>query len=237
MSWSLDNEVRRHDEDRWLASRFAPANVREALVALYALNHEASRCAAVVSNEQLGLIRLAWWRDAAAAACEGRMPDANPILTAFAQVAQRASFGREAVTGLVEGYASQLSNTPFETWNDAEAFLAETEAPLMRLALGACETTMSEAFVSAAARACGLLRLARAGKLSTWPTAEALERVRAARDSARDAAAVLPPAAFPACGHLALIDLQCRSLARGRGTPALLSRQIRLVGAAATGRL
>ena len=54
----LDADVRRHDEDRWLASRFAPADVRARLIAIYALNYEIARTAEVVSTPALVEIRL-----------------------------------------------------------------------------------------------------------------------------------------------------------------------------------
>ena len=63
---SLDALVRRVDEDRWLAARFAPRLVRERLTALYALNHEIARAAEGASNPTLGEMRLLWWRDAIA---------------------------------------------------------------------------------------------------------------------------------------------------------------------------
>ncbi|MBK8544168.1 MAG: hypothetical protein IPL62_11845 [Caulobacteraceae bacterium] len=39
----LDTLVRRVDEDRWLAARFAPPLVRERLIAIYAVNYEIAR--------------------------------------------------------------------------------------------------------------------------------------------------------------------------------------------------
>ena len=63
---TLDAEVRRVDEDRWLASRFAPAHVRARLIAIYALNAEIAKTADVVTQAPIGDIRLAWWRDAIA---------------------------------------------------------------------------------------------------------------------------------------------------------------------------
>jgi hypothetical protein len=36
----LDTLVRRVEEDRWLAARFAPPLVRERLIAIYAVNYE-----------------------------------------------------------------------------------------------------------------------------------------------------------------------------------------------------
>lgn len=55
--------VRRHDPDRFLTSLFAPAEKRDALLALYAFNHELARAREVVSEPPLALIRLHWWRE------------------------------------------------------------------------------------------------------------------------------------------------------------------------------
>ena len=55
--------VRRHDPDRFLTALFAPAERRDALLALYAFNHELARAREVASVPTLALIRLQWWRE------------------------------------------------------------------------------------------------------------------------------------------------------------------------------
>jgi len=55
--------VRRHDPDRFLTALFAPPERRDALLTLYALNHELARAREVVSEPPLALIRLQWWRE------------------------------------------------------------------------------------------------------------------------------------------------------------------------------
>jgi NADH dehydrogenase [ubiquinone] 1 alpha subcomplex assembly factor 6 len=59
----LGRMVRRHDRDRFLTTLFAPAAERQALLALYAFNHEVAKTREVVSEPMLGRIRLQWWRD------------------------------------------------------------------------------------------------------------------------------------------------------------------------------
>ena len=60
---SLAGFVRRHDPDRFLTALFAPPDKREALLALYAFNHELARAREAVSEPPLALIRLQWWRE------------------------------------------------------------------------------------------------------------------------------------------------------------------------------
>src|SRR3984957_11908633 len=55
--------VRRNDPDRFLTALFAPPDRREALLLLYAFNHELARAREVVSQPTLALIRLHWWRE------------------------------------------------------------------------------------------------------------------------------------------------------------------------------
>jgi phytoene synthase len=55
--------VRRHDPDRFLTALFAPPDRRDALLTLYALNHELARAREVASEPPLALIRLQWWRE------------------------------------------------------------------------------------------------------------------------------------------------------------------------------
>ena len=55
--------VRQHDPDRFFTALFAPADKRDALLALYEFNHELARARAMVSEPHLALIRLHWWRE------------------------------------------------------------------------------------------------------------------------------------------------------------------------------
>ena len=55
--------VRRNDPDRFLTALFAPPDRRDALLTLYAFNHELARAREVASLPPLALIRLQWWRE------------------------------------------------------------------------------------------------------------------------------------------------------------------------------
>jgi phytoene synthase len=55
--------VRRHDPDRFLTALFAPPDRRDALLTLYAFDHELARAREVTSEPHLTLIRLHWWRE------------------------------------------------------------------------------------------------------------------------------------------------------------------------------
>ena len=74
--------VRRHDPDRFLTALFAPPEKRDALLTLYAFNHELARAREAVSEPPLALIRLQWWREVVEGA-HRRHEVAAPLLAAI----------------------------------------------------------------------------------------------------------------------------------------------------------
>ncbi len=90
MDETLAALVRRHDPDRFLTALFAPPERRDALLALYAFNHELARAREVASEPMLALIRLQWWREAVEGAAR-RHAVAAPLAAAIdAGMLQRA---------------------------------------------------------------------------------------------------------------------------------------------------
>jgi phytoene synthase len=243
---ALDAEVRRVDEDRWLASRFAPADVRARLVAIYALNHEIARTADVVTQAAIGDIRLQWWRDALAEVFDGRPVRAHPVLAAIKQVHCETVLPRERLDALIDARGRDLDAKPFATFAEIDAYVDGTAGNVMRIAAAACATELGSAVVNAAARAwgyAGLLRAAwrwRAKGRSVLPLENAdphtmVERARTAYATARSEA--VPADAFPAIGYVALTPTYLRGIEDGRTERSLFMRQLKLVAASATGRL
>ncbi len=58
----FDARLKRTDEDRWLATRYAPREGRERLVAIYLLHQELQRTLQT-KEAMLGKIRVQWWRE------------------------------------------------------------------------------------------------------------------------------------------------------------------------------
>jgi phytoene synthase len=232
------------DEDRWLASRFAPAPVRARLAALYALNYEIARTAEAVTQEGLGDIRLAWWSEAINEIYAGKKPHAHPAVTAFAQAVREVSLPRAPLDAMIAARASDLDAEPFATWDALDAYVDATAGNVMRLALMACvQGANAETFVRSAARAWGFAGLLRA--LPFWiargrtlfplggDEAALRERGERAYAEARALAPDVPAALFPAFGYVAFARRYLRTPA---ATP-LLVRQAKLVLASATGKL
>lgn len=255
MDDALDALVRRVDEDRWLASRFAPARVRARLTVIYALNYEIARTAGAVTQEGIGHIRLAWWGEALDEIHAGRAPRAHPALASYAATLKQVVLPREPLDAMIEARAKDLEAAPFQTWADLDLYLDATAGSVFRLVMDAVAEApfspeQSQAFVRQAARAWGYAGLMRSAAhwaargRNFFPQSEAadaptlLDRGREAYTQARALAKKLPSVLFPAIGYLALLPRYYKALSEARAaqTP-LLVRQMTLVVASATGRV
>jgi len=116
--------VRKHDPDRFLLSLFAPADRREALWALYAFNFEIARTREVVSETQLGLIRLQWWRDALQ-----NPPAGNPVLDALVKL----NLPRESLESLIYAREFDLEDRAPPDLAGLVKYAEFTSVPLMYL--------------------------------------------------------------------------------------------------------
>jgi phytoene synthase len=80
MNEAIATLVRRHDPDRFLTALFAPPEHRDALLTLYAFDHELARAREVTSEPHMTLIRLHWWREVVEGA-RRRHEVATPLAT------------------------------------------------------------------------------------------------------------------------------------------------------------
>jgi hypothetical protein len=126
----LDQRVRREDEDRWLSSRYAGAQDRRQLIALYALNLELAKVRLVVSEPGLAAIRFQWWRDVAAEMQAGKRARGHDVVQALYET----ELSPKLVTGLADGHEAALEA------NDRNL---EPEVLLMRAAAGMLVTAHS----------------------------------------------------------------------------------------------
>lgn len=242
----LDALVRRVDEDRWLASRFASAPVRERLIALYAVNFEIARTAEAVREPALGAIRLQWWRESLAEIAAGGSARTHPALAAYARAHRDGGFSLALWEELITARQADLEPAPFDAVAALDDYLGATAGNLMRLAIGACG---ADAAADAADRlvfragwiwgCTGLLRAeahwaarGRSFLPQQGPSRDEL-RARVAR-AIRDMRAMAPLDAriFPAIGYVRLAGGYLRAARQ-----PLIVRQLKLIAAAATGRV
>ncbi|HSK39267.1 MAG TPA: phytoene/squalene synthase family protein [Arenibaculum sp.] len=127
-------EVRRHDNDRFLTSLFAPADRREGLFALYAFNLEIAKTREVVTEPMLGQIRLQWWREAVEEMYAGNVRH-HEVLQSLDGEVRRHDLTRACFDMLIDAREADLEDDPPATLDCLESYAEATGAPLVRLAL------------------------------------------------------------------------------------------------------
>ena len=101
---NIDRRLRTGDEDRWLSSRYAQADARRNLIALYAFCWELARVRLIVTEPTLGAIRFQWWRDALAELEDGRPPRAHDVVSVVALMLDRSSLNTADLMSIIDGY-------------------------------------------------------------------------------------------------------------------------------------
>jgi phytoene synthase len=245
----LDEKVRAADPDRWLATRFAPADARADLVTLYALNDELARVGEHVTNPLMGEIRLAWWREGLESMAGGGAPRAHPVMTALQPAVAAGRLPMSLLDTLVEARHADLETAPFADEAALVAYIDGTAGAVMAAAAHALDPAATPQAVVGAARAWGWAGLYRAGAAWTargrrwtplaWADASEAEiashiahRVEAALKTASEELKTLPVGAFPAVAYATLARPY---LKHQRLTD--LGRQARLVVAVTRGRI
>ena len=153
MNQTMAALVRRHDPDRFLTALFAPPAKRDALLTLYAFNHELARAREVVSEPPLALIRLHWWREVVEGA-RRRHEVAEPLRAAI----ESGALAVGDLLGMID--AREAEAAPFETLKAWLDYLDGSAGGLMVAAGRLLDAADPEAFrpLGAAYGIAGLLR-------------------------------------------------------------------------------
>ncbi|MCB1493575.1 MAG: squalene/phytoene synthase family protein [Rhodobiaceae bacterium] len=125
--------LRAGDKDRFLATLFADASVREDIFALYAFNLEIARVREIVSEPMIGEIRLQWWRDVLAGTRDAEAA-AHPVAGALMQAVRRHGLSSVPLDNLIAARTFDLYADPMPTLNDLEGYCGETSSVLLQLA-------------------------------------------------------------------------------------------------------
>ncbi len=137
--------LRRHDHDRYLLALFAPAERRDAVMALYAFNREIAKVRESVSQPVLGQIRLQWWREGLESAATDAAVRKHEVLTPLAAAIRRHGLSREHFARLIEARERDLADESPATLTALEAYAEESAAPLQFLTLEALGVTAPDA--------------------------------------------------------------------------------------------
>jgi 15-cis-phytoene synthase len=156
--------LRAADKDRFLTTLFAPAEHRNALIALYAFNVEIARVREVVHEPVAGEIRLQWWSDVLGGVGRGEVA-AHPVAAALLASMARYRLPPEPFEALIEARRFDLYDEPMATLADLEAYADGASAGLIALA---GQILGSEPDIGALSHHAGLAH-ALAGLLAAFP--------------------------------------------------------------------
>jgi phytoene synthase len=126
--------VRKHDPDRFLLSLFEKPALRPHLWALYAFNHEIAKTREVVTETQLGLIRLQWWRDAVGAIYAGAAVPEHQVLQPLADAIRAFELPQETFDNLMFAREFDLEDRLPANLDGMVHYADFTSTPLLQLA-------------------------------------------------------------------------------------------------------
>jgi phytoene synthase len=125
--------VRAADRDRYLATLFAPADKRDALLALYAFNVEISRVREVAREPMPGEIRLQWWREVLSGERDGEAA-AHPVAAALLDGLRRNAVAPDRLAGIVDAHTFDLYDEPMATLDSLDNYGVMTRSALIDIA-------------------------------------------------------------------------------------------------------
>ncbi|MCD8497116.1 MAG: squalene/phytoene synthase family protein [Alphaproteobacteria bacterium] len=127
--------VKDQDHDRFLITLMMPHDRYEALFALFAFNHEIAKTREVVSETQLGLIRLQWWRDQLANIYGGGEVPEHEILQPLSKAIKDHNLTQEYFDRLIYAREFDLEDVLPASVEGLLNYADFTSTPLMKLAL------------------------------------------------------------------------------------------------------
>lgn len=154
--------VRAADRERYLAALYAPAEKRDALLALYAFNAEIAGVRDRIREPLPGEMRLQWWRDMVSGAGSGA---GHPVAEALLDAIRVYALPQAAFQNMLEARIFDLYDDPMPSRTDLEGYCGETAGALLQLSALILDPQAAPGFAELAGHAgcaqaiTGLLRL------------------------------------------------------------------------------
>lgn len=128
--------VRQYDRDRFLTALFAPKQVREDLLTLYAFNVEIARIRETVTEPMIGQMRLQWWRDQFTEIVDGKGPSkGHPVAEPLAAVVAKRRLSPSRFFKLLDAREFDMADASPPTMKDLVDYCHGTSATLALLGL------------------------------------------------------------------------------------------------------
>ena len=125
--------VREADRDRYLATLFAPAQHRDALLALYAFNVEIARVRELAREPMPGEMRLQWWREALAGERDNEAA-AHPVAAALREALDRYGLSADPLQAFIDAHTFDLYDAPMATLAAFDDYASATQGAVFTVA-------------------------------------------------------------------------------------------------------
>ncbi|GJQ15929.1 hypothetical protein GpartN1_g7720.t1 [Galdieria partita] len=122
--------LRRYDHDQFLVNLVQPSTHRRAHAAIRAFNIELTRIRHVVSNEDLGRLRITFFREALEKAFAAT-PDKQPVLDLLSETVTQYGLSKKWFERLLSARETDLSVPNYETIEEVEQFAESTQSSLL----------------------------------------------------------------------------------------------------------
>lgn len=126
--------VAQADPDRFASAMCAPLPARGDLMVLYAFNIEVARAPWVTQEPMIAEMRLQWWKDAIDEIYSDAKPRRHEVVTALADLVQRAGLPRRLFDDLIEARRFDIYKEPHTSRAAFDAYVAATSGNVMELA-------------------------------------------------------------------------------------------------------
>ncbi len=132
MNGSCQDLVRTFDKDYFLATLFAPDEKRSDLFALQAFYIELSRIGGLVSDPQIGEVRLQWWRDTLDSVSAGAVQQ-HPIAIELARICARHQLPIGVLLTAIDAHQFDLYADRMPNIHTLEGYVGETTSSMFQL--------------------------------------------------------------------------------------------------------
>jgi 15-cis-phytoene synthase len=132
MSQELLSFLRQWDRPRYLSLLLMPQDIQLDVLALYCFNAEFERIPLMVSEPQIGEIRLQWWVDTVEAMGQGT-PQVHPVASALVNTIRKHRLPIETLSNMADAQSRLLYADRPESIEELEAHFGHTTSALIHL--------------------------------------------------------------------------------------------------------
>lgn len=122
-------ELKLKEYDQYLAALHAPAEIREAIAALFLFHHEIYQTTQDASEPMVGQIKLQWWRDVIGEILENKPARPHPVLQAL----DGSGVDYQRMLSVIDEYSKLLDGWQPRGFLELESFIESTICKIFEL--------------------------------------------------------------------------------------------------------